>query len=74
MRRVSNPGRRKDLSLLRIVQKDPGVQPASYSMGTGVSASVVGTVNWPEGDVDHSSSYTAEVNPYRTNVENRVSS
>jgi len=58
---VSNPRRQRDLFLLQIVQKDPGVQPASYSMGTEVSSCVVGTVNWPEGDVDHSSSLTAEV-------------
>ena len=57
---VSNPRRQSELSLLQIVQKEPGVQPASYSKGTEVSSSGARTVNWPESEADHSS-FTAEV-------------
>ena len=37
MNRGLNPGRATDLSLLQNVQTSPGVNPASYSMGTGNS-------------------------------------
>lgn len=72
---VSNPGRQREL-FLQIVQKDPGVQPASYSKGTEVSSGGVRTVNWPESDVDHSSSFTAKVKSewnYRYAPHNEVS-